>query len=91
MLEQENASSSKIKALKNCTNLEIFRPLSFEEKNKYRAKYGIGQGEFTILFAGRISREKGVMQLLNVVENLNKKYSNIKKLLLEVQSREQII
>ena len=27
-----------------------------------------GQDEFAILFAGRISREKGVMQLLNVVE-----------------------
>mgnify|MGYP000559530432 FL=1 len=61
VLELENVSSSKIKVLENCTNLEIFRPLSFEEKNKYRAKYGIGQGEFTILFAGRISREKGVM------------------------------
>ena len=71
----------KIKVLKNCTNLEIFRPLSFEEKNKYRAKYGIGQDEFAILFAGRISREKGVMQLLNVVANLNKKYSNIKTII----------
>lgn len=81
VLELENVSSSKIRVLKNCTNLEIFRPLSFEEKNKYRAKYGIGQDEFAILFAGRISREKGVMQLLNVVENLNKKYSNIKTII----------
>lgn len=81
VLELENVSSSKIRVLKNCTNLEIFRPLSFEEKNKYRAKYGIGQDEFSILFAGRISREKGVMQLLNVVENLNKKYSNIKTII----------
>lgn len=32
MLELENVSSSKIKVLENCTNLEIFRPLSFEEK-----------------------------------------------------------
>lgn len=55
----------------NCVDTSTFkRRLSPEEKNALRKELGINEGTFTVLFCGRISKEKGVRQLVEAFGKL---------------------
>lgn len=62
----------KIYVLKNCTDLERFQiPLSEQQKISLREKYGLDKDEVVLIFSGRISKEKGVIQLVKAFKALD--------------------
>lgn len=67
-----DVSSEKVYVLKNCTNLKDFNiNFSEDKRTNIRKKYGINN-EVVLLFAGRISPEKGVVELVKAFKLLNK-------------------
>lgn len=67
-----------IYVLKNCTDLNRFQiDFSKEDKDLYRSKYGLGNDEIVMVFTGRISEEKGVLQLVRAFKTMKNK-DNIK-------------
>lgn len=60
--------------LENCINKELFRRdnrLVIEQSRSLKEKFSIVDDEFVILFCGRFSEEKGLLQLLQAVEKIN--------------------
>jgi glycosyltransferase involved in cell wall biosynthesis len=56
--------AAKFHILKNAVNTKLFgRVMSKEERIEERKKYAIGENDRVILFTGRISKEKGIMEL----------------------------
>ncbi len=67
--------------LKNCIDTSRFsKMISNEEKKKMRKKYGIGENDKILLFAGRITPEKGVKEVVESLKYI--KYTNYKLLIL---------
>lgn len=57
-------SPKRTAVLANCCNAEAMRgKISEEEKKELRARYGIEDDEKVVLFTGRITDEKGVLEL----------------------------
>lgn len=57
-------NEEKVVVLKNCTDLNRFQiPFSEEEKIELRHKYHIKADDIVLVFTGRISKEKGVVEL----------------------------
>lgn len=51
--------------LRNCINQDQFKQiLSEDESKKIREKYGIKDGDKVLLFTGRLTREKGIKEIL---------------------------
>lgn len=51
--------------LRNCINQEQFNQvLSYEESKKIKEKYGITDNDKVLLFTGRLTREKGIKEIL---------------------------
>lgn len=51
------------------------------EQEEIRQKYGIGEKDFVVTFVGRIVKDKGINELIEVFLELLKKYDNLKLLL----------
>ncbi len=66
---------SKIHVLENCIDRKRFSPefVSEEEKYRFQKKYSIEEDDFVILYSGRILKQKGVYELLQVAQILLKK------------------
>lgn len=73
--------NAKIKVLHNCIDTKIFKPINNENvKIKFKNKFGIQEKDKVIIFAGRLSREKGIDVLLRAAKLV--KYPNIKLLII---------
>ena len=69
-------SEVKYTTLINTVDSNIFmKNASNDDILKLRTKYEINNGLYTIVFAGRISKEKGVLELLNALKDLSFKYN----------------
>jgi glycosyltransferase involved in cell wall biosynthesis len=55
---------SRIVSIPNAIDLERFKPVSAGEKQRLRDKLGFPTAKTIVLFAGRLSRAKGVMMLI---------------------------
>ncbi|PGX10517.1 glycosyltransferase family 4 protein [Bacillus sp. AFS033286] len=81
VLTIKNSESQKIKVIKNCTDTERFNPSSHlsNERNQLRSKYGIKKDDTVLFFSGRLTKTKGVKEL---VESFSKiKEENVKLLI----------
>lgn len=57
---------TRLKVLKNCASAEFFeKGRSGEARAEARGRYGIGDDEFVVLFSGRLTVEKGALELLD--------------------------
>ena len=70
-----HTDSSKFVVLKNGINQELFQQhLSKKRLQELRIKYDIKNDEIVLLFTGRIVPEKGVLELLEALKEVNGKY-----------------
>lgn len=76
ILTVPSITNEEVSVLKNCTNLDRFGiTVSEAEIRLLRKKYNIDDDELVFLFCGRISQEKGTLQLVRAfkqVANMNK-------------------
>lgn len=65
---------SKVRTLYNCINIDLFKPMEETERSLARKqiceKYNIPESHKLVIFAGRLSKEKGIDQLLQAVKNM---------------------
>ena len=72
----------KVSVLKNCTDIEKFNiSLNEEERNSTREKYGINEKDIVFIFTGRVSKEKGVIELAQAFSDVSLNNNNIKLLI----------
>ena len=72
ILTTPSISSSEVYVLKNCTNLRRFGvTVSKEEIKLLRKKLNINEKDLVFLFCGRISKEKGTLQLVKAFEKVS--------------------
>lgn len=62
--------SKNIVKLTNCINIDEFKEISEKEKISLKKKYNIEKDEKVILFAGRLSNEKGIRELLLAIRGI---------------------
>lgn len=76
-----NEKDKKTQTLINCTNTELFNK---EKNNKYREnlrkKLDIDKNDIVFLFSGRLTKEKGIKELLEAFQKI--KENNVKLLIL---------
>lgn len=58
--------------------IDKFKIRNDDEKEKLRDKYGFKKDEILIIFAGRLDRDKGIIQLIKAFNTLLTEYSNIR-------------
>jgi glycosyltransferase involved in cell wall biosynthesis len=64
--------ASRFCVLKNAVNTKLFgHVMGREERMAEREKYGIGENDAALLFTGRISEEKGILQLAEAFLQIN--------------------
>lgn len=64
-------NSENIVKLTNCINIDEFKEIDEKEKISLRKKYNIEKDEKVIVFAGRLSNEKGIRELLRAIKDVN--------------------
>jgi glycosyltransferase involved in cell wall biosynthesis len=62
--------------LYNSVDVECIEKILLENKKKFREQYGIDQNAMVITFTGRLLPEKGVPQLINAFEQVQKEIGN---------------
>ena len=62
----------KVEILHNCIDINKFRPIEKNDQNiaKLKYKYKLQNGDFVLVFTGRLTEEKGVDILLEVMKKL---------------------
>lgn len=55
-------------ALYNCIDTEQFRPIGQTELSEWREKYGIGPTDKVLVYAGRLTWEKGIDKVLDALD-----------------------
>ncbi|MCI9246361.1 MAG: glycosyltransferase family 4 protein [Clostridia bacterium] len=71
----------KFTVLRNCVNEQKFsKTILEEESEKMKQKYGIQKEDIVFIFTGRIVPEKGVLELVKAVKQIN--HENFKLLIL---------
>ena len=74
ILTVDEIKKEKVHVLKNCTNIEQFGvKIDEKERNELRKQYGINNKDLLFIFTGRISQEKGVIQLVKAYKKLKEK------------------
>ena len=65
-----------IHILKNTINTNLFKPspegMAF--RNQFRKEHGINENDFLIIYCGRIVEEKGILELIHAVKQMNHSY-----------------
>ena len=70
----DEIKKEKVHVLKNCTNIEQFGvKIDEKERNELRKQYGINNKDLLFIFTGRISQEKGVIQLVKAYKKLKER------------------
>ncbi len=70
---EKNVPGIRCNILMNCISLSRFSRVVPEIREKWREKYGITKGQIVFLYAGRIIREKGVLELLDAFSEVRKR------------------
>ena len=71
---------NKVDVLKNCINTDLFDGnIGENEKNRLKEKYNIKQNDKVMLYTGRLTKEKGIYELLCALEKV--KYNRYKLLI----------
>jgi glycosyltransferase involved in cell wall biosynthesis len=66
----------------NGVDTNYFRDnFSKEEKKKIKERLGVKESDFVLLFVGRVVRDKGVNELIEAFDILNRKFKNLKLLI----------
>jgi len=66
--------------VKNCIDIDKFDlNLKEEEKKEIKKQYGLGEYEKVIIFSGRLTKEKGIIQLFEAIKNI--RFENYKVLI----------
>src|SRR5699024_47438 len=84
-IEDKFLKPSRIMHLSNGVDLRnIFNPalINYDEINTLKNDLDIKEGDIVFSFIGRLVEEKGVIELLTAFNNLTKRHSNIKLLLI---------
>lgn len=63
--QEAGVPSERIHFLPNPVDTDRFRPLAESERSAERVAYGVGDDRVVVAFAGRLSREKGLSELLD--------------------------
>lgn len=67
---QPNGVSKKI-VVKNCVDLDLFNNRNC--RNSFFKKMSIPEDSFVLLYVGRITENKGVLEIINALKNINDK------------------
>lgn len=82
--------SKKVVTLYNGIDVEKFaNGISIDEKNKIRDQFGLKKCDFVFLFAGRITKEKGIWELLLAFEKIAARYHNARMLVVGEKATER--
>jgi len=74
LIKQYMISPNKIVWIPNGIDIKLFKPLPENERNILRKKFGFNEDEFVILYVGRITKGKGVLELPEIIEKLVNEY-----------------
>lgn len=75
-------NSDKIGTIYNGIDLDRFHiKLSPKQKNIIRKKYNLEEGDFVVLFVGRLNKGKGILELIKAFEAVERKHKNVKLLI----------
>lgn len=77
---------SQIRTVYNCADGNLFRPISSEIRKNIRSIYGIKDDEFVVLYGGRLTPEKGILELILAIKKLNAYYNKNVHLLIAGKS-----
>lgn len=81
-VKEIDTNATKVYTLYNGIDTERFmQQISREEKRNIRAKYGIAENDFVYLYTGRLTKQKGIKELVIAFNNLCEKHKNIKLLI----------
>jgi glycosyltransferase involved in cell wall biosynthesis len=80
-LQSHGVHTSRIHRIPNGVNIQIFRPVSPEDKRQLRQTLGIPLQATTIIFTGRLVSYKGLPLLLRVWRELRRKHPQVYLLL----------
>ena len=72
-------NASNVNKLTNCINIQQFDNISEEEKLQIREKYHLNKEDRILIFTGRLTKEKGIKELLLAIKEL-KEIPNFKLL-----------
>lgn len=61
----------------NSVDIENINNIINSSKSNIRKEYNLTENDIIITFTGRLVKEKGILNLINAVVEINKKYSNI--------------
>lgn len=69
-----------VEVMKNCINVENFnKKLKYDDFKKVREKYNISENDIVLIFSGRVTKQKGIIELLKAMKDI--KEHNVKLLI----------
>lgn len=78
----EIEKNNKVSVVLNGIDNERFKPINdFKTNEKTKEKYGISDRDLVAIFTGKLKPEKGALEAITAFYNVNKKYENIKLLM----------
>lgn len=69
-LEHYGISRDRVTYIPNFVSTDVFHPLSSEEKNAVRDKYGLDKEKFTVLCAGQLQVRKGAFDFIEIAKKM---------------------
>ncbi|HIP89998.1 MAG TPA: glycosyltransferase family 1 protein [Candidatus Nanopusillus sp.] len=75
LIRQYKINPEKIVWIPNGININLFKPLPEDERNKVKEELGFEKDEFIVLYVGRIMKGKGILKLPEIIEKLVNNYN----------------
>ena len=67
IVKSYTVDDEKIMVVHNGIDVKRFNKFSEDDREIIRKKYNISQNDFVVIFSGRLTKEKGIMQLINAI------------------------
>lgn len=80
-VKEINSNYKNISTVYNGIDINNFKKIDTENLNEYRKKYEIQENNFVYIYSGRITKEKGVLELIKAFNMLSLEQKNIKLLI----------